>query len=1000
MTWHKRRKVAPPLGAPVLPDEIMMEVLQWLPVKSILRFRAVCQSWAVTLSSEQFCSHHTAKTKTRSLPPKLFFISRTAGFDSTSVRISSSSDPGDLLFTLDNVRGDFIDMAPAPCHGLTLLHDAMRLEYYVFNAATRSISQLPHCQAVPSGTAGLGFDARTKEYKVVRLFREVISGHPHTRCQIYTLGGKHGDSWRLASGGVPFRFRTAATSATATSLHYKLLPVFVNGFLHWLTTPVFSSLRPHAAILSFSVTEETFRLVRSPPFALSGVHLVELSGKLCMVRDLRSISSMLEIWKLNDLYSSDWSLEHCIDLSTEHVARDLMKPNAIRVIGSAGSSGISRKKVIISTSNRKVITYDPTSETLETILSIKETHLPYQTAHSALGMISLFEESLAPVCKTNEEIALSSPLAKVIKEILLRLPGDFAVQFKLVSKQWHRFIESESFIRAYNIYNMDGMPKIRLVGKGTGGSGFSFATIKKLLQESPSKGTWLDTKLVCSKPCHGMNLISTEMEDYLYNPCTGYRYVCGTRGALALPHKIPSDRFTQEDHAFTVGNKNVGLGFDPLMQEHVIVEIFYQWRNFKTCHYHMTCSAFTCKTRRIYDVTQPPLPVSDMPPAYLAGFLYWMSEPRLCQSNTRAIVSFEIATRTFGVIQCPSCTPIRHNRCPCQSFVVELEGILCAVLANPLEEELDIWKLEHGRWDRAYKVYLKGWPGYSLGGAIAVVPMAVDPKDGRILLNTGRKLGLYDPKKRVIENLYGLDEVLRVKHADDMLHIKHTEKPSLIKIHEGYQLKCQHSVRKFRIWMSPLEHDRFFNEPPPALGKISACSSDMNSSKELNPLDTDIMPLVPIMYEDSLVSYPLAIKPRCLFRGGPYGLQVTWGLDLTSKDFSGQTLIRQEFKTLFHPDVTTTVPPRDLARLNGTNIDHSCLDLADTLLLIIGFPCPTVKRGLLFYSHHLLNYITTSLPHLHQITSTVRPHHYPATPTTLPHIASISTLYTALLNIT
>uniref|UniRef100_A0A0E0LLE8 Uncharacterized protein n=1 Tax=Oryza punctata TaxID=4537 RepID=A0A0E0LLE8_ORYPU len=134
--------------------------------------------------------------------------------------------------------------------------------------------------------------------------------------------------------------------------------------------------------------------------------------------------------------------------------------------------------------------------------------------------------------------------------------------------------------------------------------------------------------------------------------------------------------------------------------------------------------------------------------------------------------------------------------------------------------------------------------------------------------------------------------------------------------------------------------------------------------------------------------------------GGPYGLQVTWGLDLTSKDFSGQTLIRQEFKTLFHPDVTTTVPPRDLARLNGTNIDHSCLDLADTLLLIIGFPCPTVKRGLLFYSHHLLNYITTSLPHLHQITSTVRPHHYPATPTTLPHIASISTLYTALLNIT
>uniref|UniRef100_A0A0D9WZG6 F-box domain-containing protein n=1 Tax=Leersia perrieri TaxID=77586 RepID=A0A0D9WZG6_9ORYZ len=373
---RKRRKVAVASPPVLLPEEMMMEVLQWLPVKFIIRFRAVCPSWAVALSSEKFCSLHTAKTKTKSLPPKLFFISRTAGFDSTSVCTSSSSGPvNDQLFTLDNVRGDFIEMTPTPCHGLTLLHDAMALEYYVFNASTRSISRLPPCQTVP--------------------------------------------------------FRTAGTHGNITSLRYKLLPVFVNGFLHWLTGTLFASLRPHGAILSFSLTQETFRLVRSPPFEVSGVHLVKLSDKLSMVRDLRRISSMLEIWKLNDIYSSDWSLDHRIDLS-EH-------PDVIKVIGSA-SSATSRKKVIVATSNRKVIAYDPTSETLETILTIKETHLPYQTAHSALG-ISLFEESLVPVCKTNEEKALSSPLSKLVKEILLRLPGDYVVQFKLVSKQWHRFIE-------------------------------------------------------------------------------------------------------------------------------------------------------------------------------------------------------------------------------------------------------------------------------------------------------------------------------------------------------------------------------------------------------------------------------------------------------------------------------------------------------------------------------------------------------------------------------
>uniref|UniRef100_A0A0E0HZ25 F-box domain-containing protein n=1 Tax=Oryza nivara TaxID=4536 RepID=A0A0E0HZ25_ORYNI len=227
----KRRKVSPASGAGapvVLPEEMMIEVLQWLPVESVLRFRAVCRSWATALSSDQFRGFHTAKNKIKPLPPKLFFVAQTAGFGSTSVHTSSPlsrSVPGgddhrDLLFSLDNVRGDFMAMTPTPCHGLTLLHDAMGLEYY---AATRSISRLPPCQTVPSGSAGLGFDARTGEYKVVRLFREIISGEPHTKCQIYTLGGKHGDSWRPASG--------VATSVGCQG-QWQCQPYGVDGMMH------------------------------------------------------------------------------------------------------------------------------------------------------------------------------------------------------------------------------------------------------------------------------------------------------------------------------------------------------------------------------------------------------------------------------------------------------------------------------------------------------------------------------------------------------------------------------------------------------------------------------------------------------------------------------------------------------------------------------------------------------------------------------------------------
>nr|CDM86781.1 unnamed protein product [Triticum aestivum] len=47
--------------------------------------------------------------------------------------------------------------------------------------------------------------------------------------------------------------------------------------------------------------------------------------------------------------------------------------------------------------------------------------------------------------------------------------------------------------------------------------------------------------------------------------------------------------------------------------------------------------------------------------------------------------------------------------------------------------------------------------------------------------------------------------------------------------------------------------------------------------------------------------------------GGPYGQQVTRGQDLTWKDFSGQTLIKKDFKTgpnyspLLFPSIPTIV---------------------------------------------------------------------------------------------
>ncbi|KAF8727426.1 hypothetical protein HU200_019032 [Digitaria exilis] len=605
---------------------------------------------------------------------------------------------------------------------------------------------------------------------------------------------------------------------------------------------------PKAAILSFSLTKETFSWVRSPSFAVSGAHLIELDSHLCIVQDLREslpAGSMLEIWKLKDNISGGWSLNHRIDL-LGHMARDFVEPQAVKVIGSFGNNK-SSKRIIIATSKHKVFAYDPLSETIETIHSTMENHASHQVEPSDTRF-SLFRESLVPVHKTKEEISLSSLSAKVAKEILRRLPAKSALKFKLVCQQWLTLIKSESFVHAFFLHkNTDKRLKIMLVGKGTGQPGFSFIHLNNWVEEASNRGVLLETKVVCSKPCHGLNLVSIEKKDYLYNPCTGFHRVCvNQRLHLQQMCKLHIDGVQQEYNPFSVGNKNVCLGFDPLFQEHIIVEMFYCFNDYKLRQYHLTCSLWTFNSRHLQQLPPPPLPVNDMPPAYVEGMLYWMSEPRLGQSHKRAIVSFNIATKIFDVIPWPSCIEICDSNGPCPAYVVKLEGLLCAVLARPAVNELDVWKRKLGQWDRAYTIYLNSWPDYSLETNI-VVPLAVDPVDGRVLL------GFYNPLKQAIEKSFPLDQ---------MPHFTRKGLKACLGLHPDCSTKCKYVGSKTSQWKPSLDQCESFGQPSSASLQKNL-SHSRGRSEELNRM-SKLMPLVPMLYEESLAYYPGPVKGRIL----------------------------------------------------------------------------------------------------------------------------------------
>lgn len=189
---NKRKKALVSLCTLLLPDEMMLEVLLRLPVKSILRFRAVCRAWAALFSSKDFCSLHMAISKVvRPAPKLLMAVSPTARLNSTAMySCSLSGSRDDLLFTVDTARRNSMGIVtPSPCCGLTLLYDDAAPAYYVCNAATRAITRLPpHRTPKYRSTAGLGFDARTREYKVVRLITGRCSDKERNKCEVYTPG--------------------------------------------------------------------------------------------------------------------------------------------------------------------------------------------------------------------------------------------------------------------------------------------------------------------------------------------------------------------------------------------------------------------------------------------------------------------------------------------------------------------------------------------------------------------------------------------------------------------------------------------------------------------------------------------------------------------------------------------------------------------------------------------------------------------------------------------
>ncbi|KAM0827575.1 hypothetical protein ACQ4PT_068117 [Festuca glaucescens] len=280
---------------------------------------------------------------------------------------------------------------------------------------------------------------------------------------------------------------------------------------------------------------------------------------------------------------------------------------------------------------------------------------------------------------------------------------------------------------------------------------FHFAQVEDWLQSPALAGTLVNDMLICSKPCQGLNLISTINDDFLCNPSTGAIQCLGRLGKSHFTPQPPIHRHHRR-HTFSVG-RTIGFGFDKSTGDHVAVEIGY------------ICGALACMVKTSSEkhwscIGKPPRPVTDMPPAHVDGKLYWMSEP----AQERLVLVFDISTRAFGILPCEPCSGNDNSR---HAFLVELNGTLSVVVVSAGTEEMNIWMVSkhNSTWVCAYKICLDKQPDYSLKAGRVVMPVDMDSDNGRILLNTGRALGFYDTKTGALDTLYSLDQ-LKLPHSN------------------------------------------------------------------------------------------------------------------------------------------------------------------------------------------------------------------------------------------
>ncbi|XP_050369047.1 F-box protein CPR1-like [Argentina anserina] len=264
-----------------LPEEMIVLILSWLPVKSLVRFICVSKSFHSIILQLQ------AARDRKTLSPRLLFPIDCPRFESIDLETPSFGDNSSvtkLNFPFEPVAGGAVELLGS-CNGIVFLVFNDQI-YYMWNPSTGFFRELPDT-GVSFGSyndriifSGVGYLPATDDYRVIVAYDGVVD-FPDM-CAMFS---SKANAWKT--------FEVSDTEIDVISDQ----GTFINEALHWLLY--------EKEIMAFDSAQEEEHKVRKMllPKDFDGHHFPEYelsAGECLLLADFDKANQYIDVWVMRE----------------------------------------------------------------------------------------------------------------------------------------------------------------------------------------------------------------------------------------------------------------------------------------------------------------------------------------------------------------------------------------------------------------------------------------------------------------------------------------------------------------------------------------------------------------------------------------------------------------------------------------------------------------------------------------------------------------------------